>query len=258
MKTANMSQSSINFSLQFEKGINEIFDEFFGIIDNRKNVTCKNDYVKELLTDCQAKCLNYVKSVFNLCNDDMSTNTLVNQNASTSQILLQQNITTNSTVNKDEKNEPKSSGENLIIERIEKLENMVSKLYDRKRPPKQNDNKSVRKSDMTVCHNCSQPGHISRNCRKTKKKCYNCSKFGHVSKFCRFNLNQHVELSKNSTRKFNVQTRENAKNYITWNDVNRLKSFLGQQTFQPMVISSQYPYQHQIPNSQITQSQFQI
>jgi len=63
----------------------------------------------------------------------MSTNTLVNQNASTSQISLQQNITTNSTFNKDEKNESKSSWENLIIERIEKLENMVSKLYDRKR-----------------------------------------------------------------------------------------------------------------------------
>jgi hypothetical protein len=40
------------------------FDDFFEIIDNRKNVTCKNDYVKELLTDCQAKCLNYVNSVF--------------------------------------------------------------------------------------------------------------------------------------------------------------------------------------------------
>jgi hypothetical protein len=103
-----MSQSSINFSLQFEKRINEIFDEFFEIIDNRKNVTWENDYVKELLTDCQAKCLNYVNSVFNLRND-MSTNTIFNQNASTSQISLQQNITTNSTFNKDEKNESKSS-----------------------------------------------------------------------------------------------------------------------------------------------------
>jgi hypothetical protein len=78
-----LSQSSINFFLKFEKGINEIFDEFFGIIDNRKN-----DYVKELLTDCQAKCLNYVERVFNLCNDDMSTNALINQNASTSQFSL--------------------------------------------------------------------------------------------------------------------------------------------------------------------------
>ncbi len=104
----SMSQSSINFSLQFEKRINEIFDEFFEIIDNRKNVTWENDYVKELLTDCQAKCLNYVNSVFNLRND-MSTNTIFNQNASTSQISLQQNITTNSTFNKDEKNESKSS-----------------------------------------------------------------------------------------------------------------------------------------------------
>ncbi len=50
-----------------------------------------------------------------------------------------------------------------------------------------------------------------------------------------------------------MQTGQNAKNYITWNDVNRLKSFLRQQTFQLMVTSSQYPYQQQISNSQITQ-----
>lgn len=36
-----------------------------------------------------------------------------------------------------------------------------------------------------VCHNCGQPGHISKNCRSTRQTCSNCRRRGHIAKYCK-------------------------------------------------------------------------
>eukprot|EP00981_Chlorochromonas_danica_P010034 scaffold2947_cov352-Ochromonas_danica.AAC.1 len=45
----------------------------------------------------------------------------------------------------------------------------------------------------TRCQNCDLPGHIGRQCKRSKTKCHYCGKDGHMEKYCRLKRRKYEE-----------------------------------------------------------------
>lgn len=88
------------------------------------------------------------------------------------------------TIDAKEKPEEKSAAVQQPIDRVEALTEQVAALTEQIAAITANQRNARQPARLLVCFRCNQPGHVQRNCPKSKR-CYTCGRVGHFARDCR-------------------------------------------------------------------------